>query len=129
MDNLFKEQSKLKSEYLDMLRNNHPSNKITRPYHLDSETARFQDVFINPKIDKVMTYKEEVTVKKNKFQITFSKTENKFELQKVIWLFGRHQDITDFVILMDMEDIFLDEIREEYEKDNRAFDNNIEYNI
>jgi len=72
---------------------------------------------------------KELTINKNRFQITFSKTGNKFELEKVIWLFGRHQDITDFVILMDMEDMFLDEIREEYEKDNRAFDNNIEYNI
>ena len=72
---------------------------------------------------------KEVTIHKNRFQIKFSKTVNKFELEKVIWLFGRHQDMTDFVILMDMEDMFLDEIREEYEKDNRAFDNNIGYNI
>ena len=117
MDNLFKEQSRLKSEYLDMLRNNHPSNKITRPYHLDSETARFQGVFINPKIDKVMTYKEEVTVKKNKFQITFSRTENQFELEKVIWL-GNGKVITDIVFFFDMEEMFLFQIREQYENDN-----------
>ena len=62
-------------------------------------------------------YIKEVTVKKNKFQITFSKSENKFELNEVIWL-GNGEVITDIVFFFDMEDMFLDPIREQYENDN-----------
>ena len=60
---------------------------------------------------------KELTIHKNRFQITFSKTGNKFELEKVIWL-GNGKVITDIVFFFDMEDMFLDEIREQYENDN-----------
>ena len=63
---------------------------------------------------------KEVTVKKEKFQITFSKTENKFELEKVIWL-GNGKVITDIVFFFDMEDMFLFPIREQYENDEESW--------